>query len=115
LNVPAPLAVKVNKAAPGGATAVAVTATSDRLNRVPGVRKAALDRAGFTGAVGTVASFDDGERTTVVVGLGPSASVGADELRRGAAGFARAVSRHRRSPSTTRKGSTSRSATGRGP
>ena len=92
----APLAVKVAKATPSGATAVAVPATSDRLNRVPGIRRAALDRAGFTGAVGTTATFDDGGRTTVVVGLGPSTEVGPDALRRGAAAFARVAARHRR-------------------
>jgi leucyl aminopeptidase len=91
-----PLSVKVAKAVPSGATAVAVGATSDHLGRVPGVRKAALDRVGFTGAVGSTAVFDDGARATVVVGLGPSAAVGADQLRRAAAAFARAVGRHRR-------------------
>ena len=90
------LAVKVAKTAPGGATAVAVTACSDRLTRVPGVRRAALDRAGFTGAVGTAAVLDDGERARVVVGLGPSGSVGTDALRRAAAAFVGAARRHRR-------------------
>ena len=94
-----PVDVKVAKSTPSGATAVAVTAHSDRLNRVPGLRKAALERAGFSGAVGTTATFDDGERATVVVGLGPSTTSGparTDALRRGAAAFARAVGRHRR-------------------
>ncbi|HNG23732.1 MAG TPA: M17 family peptidase N-terminal domain-containing protein, partial [Microthrixaceae bacterium] len=94
-----PVDVKVAKSTPSGATAVAVTAHSDRLNRVPGLRKAALERAGFSGAVGTTATFDDGERATVVVGLGPSTTSGSartDALRRGAAAFARAVGRHRR-------------------
>ena len=94
-----PIDVKVAKAAPAGATAVAVTAHSDRLSRVPGVRKAALDRVGFSGAVGSTATFDDGDRATVVVGLGPSGATGAaatDALRRGAAAFVRAVPKHRR-------------------
>ncbi len=94
-----PIDVKVAKTTPAGATAVAVVAHSDKLNRVPGVRKAALDRAGFTGSVGSVATFDDGDRATVVVGLGPSGSRGTDvgnALRRGAAAFARAVPKHRR-------------------
>lgn len=91
--------VKVSKVAPSGASAVAVTAHSDRLGRVPGLRKAALDRAGFTGAAGTTAVFDDGEVATAVVGLGPSDATGAavtDALRRGAAGFVRSVAKHRR-------------------
>ena len=41
------------------------------LTKVPGVRKAALDRAGFTGAVGATLVLNDGESTRVVVGLGP--------------------------------------------
>ena len=89
-------AVKVAKVAPAGATAVAVCATSDHLTRVPGVRKAVLDRAGFTGAVGTSVVLDDGQQALVVVGLGPSGAVGADELRRAAAAFVGAVRRHRR-------------------
>ena len=80
--------VKVAKTAPAGATAVAVVAYSDRLGRVPGVRKAALDRVGFTGSVGSSATFDDGDRATVVVGLGPSGATGSgatDALRRAGA------------------------------
>ncbi|MTA64906.1 MAG: hypothetical protein F2518_11185, partial [Actinobacteria bacterium] len=49
----APVSVKIAKTAPTSATAIAVTACSDRLGKIPGVRKAALTRAGFTGAVGT--------------------------------------------------------------
>ncbi len=90
------LAVKVAKTAPSGATAVAVTACSDRLSRVPGVKKAALDRAGFSGAVGSAAVFDDGATARVVVGLGPSADVDTNALRRAAAAFVGAARRHRR-------------------
>jgi len=90
------IAVKVAKTVPAGATAVATCAFSDHLNRVPGVRKAALDRAGFTGSPGSVAVFDDGSQAIVVVGLGPSDTVGTAQLRRGAAAFAGAVGRHRR-------------------
>jgi leucyl aminopeptidase len=91
--------VKVAKAAPTGATAVAVPVHSDRLNRVPGIRKAALDRVGFNGSVGSAATFDDGERATIVVGLGPSDATGnavTDALRRAGAAFVRAVSKHKR-------------------
>ena len=72
---------------------------SDQLNKVPGFRKAALERAGFSGERGTVVTFDDGDTATVVVGLGPSSAAGTelrDALRRGAAAFARSVSRHKR-------------------
>lgn len=94
-----PIDVKVAKMAPAGATAVAVGAHSDRLTKVPGVRKAALDRVGFDGSVGSVATFDDGSTATVVVGLGASDAEGAalaDALRRGAAAFVRSVPKHRR-------------------
>ena len=46
------LSVKIAKVAPAGATATAVAVFADRLSKVPGVRKAALDRAGFSGKVG---------------------------------------------------------------
>jgi leucyl aminopeptidase len=91
-----PVAVKIAKTAPAGATAVAVTVLSDRLNKVPGVRKAALDRAGFTGVAGATLVLNDGESTRVLVGLGPSASAGPVQLRTAAAAFARAASRHRK-------------------
>jgi leucyl aminopeptidase len=90
------LAVKIAKTAPAGATAVAEVVYADRLTKVPGVRKAALERAGFAGKVGQTMVLDDGERTRVLVGVGPAAAVGAAELRTAAAVFARAVPRHRR-------------------
>ena len=91
-----PLAVKIAKAAPAGATAVAVPVHSDRLQKVDGIRKAALDRAGFGGKPGQVLVLDDGQRARVLVGLGPATAAGAVELRRAAAAFARAAARHRR-------------------
>jgi len=90
------ISVKVAKAVPSSATAVVVTATTEGLGRVPGVRRAALDRAGFSGSLGSVATFDDGDRATVVVGLGPSGAVCTDALRRAGAAAARSLSRHRR-------------------
>lgn len=91
-----PLSVKIAKTAPAGATATAVAVFADRLTKVPGVRKAALDRAGFSGRVGETLVLDDGERARVLVGLGRIGEVGANELRTAAAVFARAVGRHRR-------------------
>ncbi len=94
-----PIDVKVAKTTPGGASSVAVLSHSDKLNKVSGFKKAALERAGFSGAVGTVATFDDGDTATVVVGLGPSGATGTelrDALRRGAAAFARSVLKHKR-------------------
>lgn len=91
-----PLSVKIAKSAPAGATAVAEAVYSDRLNKVPGVRKAVLDRSGFRGQPGETMLLDDGETTRVLMGLGPVAEVGSPQLRRGAACVSRAVSRHRR-------------------
>jgi len=96
LDVAELISIKVGTSVPSGATGVVVFATSDGLTRVPGVRKAALDRAGFSGTVDAVAILDDGDRATVVAGLGPSDRVCTDELRRAAAEVARRVSRHRR-------------------
>jgi leucyl aminopeptidase len=90
------LSVKIAKTAPSGATAVAVPVHSDRLSKVPGVRKAAMERGGFTGGVGQTMTLDDGESTRVLVGLGASTEAGTAELRTAAAVFARTVSRHRR-------------------
>ncbi len=90
------LSVKIAKAAPGGATAVAEAVYSDRLTKVPGVRRATMDRAGFSGKVGQTLVLDDGDGTRVLMGVGPIARVGTAELRTGAAVVARAVSRHRR-------------------
>jgi leucyl aminopeptidase len=90
------LSVKIAKTAPAGATAVAVPVFADRLTKVEGVRKAALDRAGFGGKVGETLVLDDGEHARVLVGLGASSAVGANELRTAAALFARAAGRHRR-------------------
>ncbi len=90
------LSVKISKDVPAGATAVAETVCSDALNKVPGVRRAAMDRSGFAGKVGQTMVLDDGERARVLVGIGPSTDVDATELRTAAAVFARVVGRHRR-------------------
>jgi len=91
-----PISIKIAKTVPTGATAVAVPAFSDRLNKIPGVRKAAVDRAGFGAQPGTTLVLNDGESTRVLVGLGPAEDAGPVELRKAAAAFARASGRHRR-------------------
>ncbi len=90
------LAVKVSAAAPSGATAVGEFAHSDRLNRIPGIRKAAAERQGFTGKAGSVMVLADGEDVRVVIGLGPASAVTEDSIRTGVAAFVRAVPKHRR-------------------
>ncbi len=91
-----PLAVKLSKAVPGGATAVAVPVFADRLNRVEGVRKATLDRGRFGGKPGEVLVLDDGQRARVLVGMGAVAEAGTVQLRRAATSFGRLIGRHRR-------------------
>ena len=91
-----PVAVKIAKTIPGSATALAVTACSDRLSKVVGVRKAAMTRAGFTGAAGQSLVLNDGELTRVILGVGPSETAGSVQLRTAAALFARAVNSHRK-------------------
>ena len=91
-----PISIKIAKVVPSGATAVAVPAYSDGLTKVQGVRKAALDRAGFTGAVGSTLVLNDGDSTRVVVGLGAFRDAGPVQLRIGAAVFARTCGRHRK-------------------
>ena len=88
--------VTLGKAVPANAAAVAVPAFSDRLNKVDGVRKAVLDRAGFAGRVGQTLVLDDGDSARIVVGLGPAAKVGATALRKAGAAFTKALRGHRR-------------------
>jgi len=91
-----PLSVKIAKILPASATAVGLTACSDRLSKIPGVRKATLTRSGFTGAAGSSLVLNDGETTRVILGLGPSATASPVSLRTAAAVFARSVSAHRK-------------------
>ncbi|MGI9578803.1 MAG: leucyl aminopeptidase [Microthrixaceae bacterium] len=91
-----PLSVKVSASVPSGATAVAEFAYANRLTKIPGVKKAAAERAGFKAEPGTAMTLNDGEGTTVVLGLGRSADVGVDVLRKAGAAFVRSVSKHRR-------------------
>jgi leucyl aminopeptidase len=88
--------VKLTKAVPAGATAVAVPVFSDRLGKVDGVRRPTMQRAGFGGKAGETLVLNDGERVRVLLGLGPSGESGPTGWRRAAADFARCTGRHRR-------------------
>ena len=88
--------VTLGKAVPANAAAVSVPAFSDRLTKVDGVRRAVLDRAGFSGGVGQTLVLDDGDAARIVVGLGPSAKVGTTALRKAGAAFTKALRGHRR-------------------
>ncbi|MBM3661630.1 MAG: leucyl aminopeptidase [Actinobacteria bacterium] len=88
--------VKVAKSVPASVKAAVSLVTTEGLGRQRSVSRAALDRAGFTGAVNTSVVLDDGDRATVLVGLGPTSGVCTDSLRRGGAAAARLLARHRR-------------------
>lgn len=88
--------VTLVRSVPSSATVAAVVAWSDRLGRVPGVRRSVLDRAGFAGAAGQTLLLDEGDRARVVLGLGPSSDLGPAALRRAGAAFARSLAGHRR-------------------
>jgi leucyl aminopeptidase len=90
------LSVKVAAAAPSGATAVGEYVCSDRLNRIPGVKKAVVERNGFKGAVGTAVTLVEGDTARIVAGLGPSAALDDDALARATAAIVRAAGQHRR-------------------
>ncbi len=90
------LAVKVSTGAPRSATAVGEFAFSDRLSRIPGVKKAVAERAGFTGDPGSRMALQDGDGTRVILGLGKAAEAGSNDLRTAVAAFIRSVSKHRK-------------------
>jgi leucyl aminopeptidase len=90
------LSVKVAAAVPSGATAVAEFAFADRLGKVPGVKKAVAERAGFTGKPGSIMALHEGDAARVVVGLGDHGSVDDDTVRRAVAALVRFVAKHRR-------------------
>ena len=95
-SAPDPMAVRLGRTTPAGATAVAEPVFADRLGKVDGVRRVVLDRAGFRGRPGDVLELNDGSAARVLVGVGSSGSVDPDGLRRAAAVFARHARRHRR-------------------
>ncbi len=89
------ITVKLAKNASARGAVLGVLVASDRL-RDCGVDRKLLTRLGFTGAVGQVSTVTgDVPAVTVVVGVGPSDSLELAEVRRAAARFVRAVSRHK--------------------
>ena len=90
------LSVKVAASAPSGATAIGELVCSDRLNRIPGVKKAVAERNGFTGAVGSLLRVAEGDTTRLIAGLGRSNEVDDDAVARATAAIVRAAAKHRR-------------------
>ena len=97
------LTFSLDKAVPTDADALAIAVCSDRVgpeDGPAGIDWAFLDGRGFTGGLGQTAALPgvltDGEAgpATIVVGLGPSDSVGPDQMRRAGGALARAASRH---------------------
>lgn len=90
-----------SRSVPASVDAVVVTAASDRMSaralRARGLPAAALAAQGFTGAADQIAQVVDADgRTTIVIGVGPSAGVDMGRLRRVGAQAVRAGSRVRR-------------------
>ncbi len=92
------LSVDVVTAIPGDATAVAVpVAASSPVPSELGLRRDALEAAGFSGAVGQAMPIPgDAVPELVAVGIGDPATLDAAALRNAAAAFARATYRHAR-------------------
>ncbi len=88
--------VRTAKSIPAAATAVDVPMSTEEVSKLPSARKAAVKRQGFEGKTGQtlVLAGGDGKQTEVLVGVGPAAEVTTAKLRKAAAAFARAVSRH---------------------
>jgi leucyl aminopeptidase len=93
----------LDKTVPAEADALAVPVCSDRFgpdDGPQGLDWAFLDGRGFTGKLGQTAALPgvliDGEPgpDTIVVGLGASADLGPDQMRRAGGALARAASRH---------------------
>ena len=66
------------------------------ISKLPKARKAAAERQGFEGKVGQtlVLAGGDGNQIEVLVGIGAAKELNAGRLRRAAAAYARAVSKH---------------------
>ncbi len=90
------LAVKASSSMPAGATAAGEFVYSDTLTKTTGIKKAVAERNNFSGAVGSIWLRADGDKSHVLIGLGPSESAGTAEITSGVAAFVRGVSKHRR-------------------
>ena len=89
--------VTLASSAPTNVTAVDVPITSNAVNKLPADRRRAAKQQGFEGKPGQTLVLTGGSGPAeVLVGLGPSKEVTVDKVRRAAAAYARAVSRHER-------------------
>lgn len=88
--------VRIASSAPKSATAIDVPVSTDAVSKLPAARKAAAERQGFEGKTGQtlVLAGGEGGQIEVLVGVGPAKELNASKLRKAAAAYARAVSRH---------------------
>ncbi len=88
--------VRVASSAPKSATAVDVPMSTEAVSKLPASRKSVAQRHGFEGKTGQtlVLAGSEGKQIEVLVGLGPAKDVTTGKLRKAAAAFARAVSKH---------------------
>jgi leucyl aminopeptidase len=87
--------VSISARVPKSATAVDVPVTTEGVAKLPDGKKKAARLHGFEGKTGQtlVLAADDGT-VEVLVGVGPTEELSADKIRRAAAAYAKAVSRH---------------------
>lgn len=88
--------VSASASVPRAATAVDLPIASDELDQLPKGKAAIVARSGFEGRVGQtlVLNSDNGDRTEVLVGIGPRDEVSPGTLRTAAAAYIRQVGRH---------------------
>ncbi len=88
--------VTLAAAPPKSITAIDVPTTTNAVSKLPAAKKRAAKLQGFTGKPGQtlVLTGDGSGPAEVLVGLGPNNELTADRIRRGAAAYARAVSKH---------------------
>jgi len=92
-------AVDVSTARSVPKTAAAVgyaVATKGPVARQLGLGRSALEANGFTGALGQTLAVPSGEGVAIAIGIGAGDEIDANGLRRAAAAFARAASKHSR-------------------
>ncbi len=88
--------VRIASSVPKSATAVDVPVSTEGVSKLPAAQKAVARRQGFEGKTGQtlVLAGGEGKQIEVLVGVGPSSEFNTRKLRKAAAAYARAVSKH---------------------
>ena len=88
--------VRIASSIPKSATAVDVPVSTEDISKLDAPRKGAAKRQGFEGKTGQtlVLAGGEGKQIEVLVGVGPRKELTTGKLRKAAAAYARAVSKH---------------------